>query len=401
MSDRLIRVLHIITRLDPGGSAENTILSAERVNPERFDSTVWTGPGLDAQGPPQQAVDRLGDRLTIQHHLVRPIEPVTDLFALFDLVRDLKRSHPDIVHLHSAKAGAIGRLAVRLAGLRPKTRVIYTPHGHVFSGYGGEGASALFTRVERFLASWCDAIVGLTRDEIREFLEHRAGKREQFCVIPSGVDLTPFEMPAATRDSTRASLGLTPEETVIGFIGRFEEVKGPDLALEAVAQVMHHHPDVRFLMVGDGAMRPQLDEQARRLGIADRILWTGWREDIPELLSAMDIYLLTSRNEGQGRVLVEAMASGLPIVAMKSGGVGEVVEEGRTGLLVPAGDVAGVAEQLKTLLQSPDHRHEMGQYGIDRAHRLFSLEEMIRRLEILYGGVMDGSSPEALLPVDL
>lgn len=396
MAAERIRVLHIITRLDPGGSAENTVLSVERVNPDRFDSRVWTGPGLLGHGPPESYCKRIGDRVEVEPHLVRPIQLATDTQALFDLTRHLRHHKPDILHLHSAKAGALGRIAARLARL--DARVVYTPHGHVFSGYGGGFANRVFARIEKSLASRTDAIVGLTADEIRAFLEHKAGRPSQFCVIPSGVDLSPYLAAGPGREEARRELGIEPDEPLIGFVGRFEEVKGPDLAVEILHHVLRRHPGSKALMVGDGEMKASLRQRVRDLGLEGRILFPGWREDIPHLMAAMDVFLLSSRNEGQGRVLVEAMAVGLPVVAMRSGGVSEVVVQGETGLLVEPGDIPAASETLLTLLEDPVQRETLGKHGQERALERYSVDEMIRRLEILYSGLLEGRLPAELLP---
>jgi len=396
MGAEKIRVLHIITRLDPGGSAENTVLSVERVNPERFNSRVWTGPGLLGHGPPDSYCERIGERVDVEPHLVRPIHLATDVQALFDLTRHLRHAKPDILHLHSAKAGALGRVASRLARL--DARVVYTPHGHVFSGYGRSFANRVFTTVEKALAPRTDAIVALTSDEIRTFLKHHAGHPSQFCVIPSGVDLSPYIAAGPGRGKARGELGVGPDEPLIGFVGRFEEVKGPDLAVEILHHVLRRHPNARALMIGDGAMKASLVQRVQDLGLKDRILFTGWREDIPHLMAAMDVFLLSSRNEGQGRVLVEAMAVGLPVVAMRSGGVGEVVEQGETGLLVEPGDLPAASETLFSLLEDPAMRESLGKHGQERALERYSVDEMIRRLEILYSGLLEDKLPAELLP---
>ncbi|MCB2199757.1 glycosyltransferase family 4 protein [bacterium] len=395
MSRRRIRVVHIITRLDPGGSAENTVLSAERVDPDRFKSTVWTGPGISGEGPPLEYSDRLGLHLKVIHHLVRPIEPFLDLRALLVLVRRLRKSKPDILHLHSAKAGVLGRVAAKLA--RSKAKVIYTPHGHLFSGYGGQSASRLFGWIEKRLASFADAIVGLTQDEVREFLQHGAGSKEQFCVIPSGVELDPYLADDDSRATIRTELNIPDDAPVVGFIGRFAEVKGPDQALEVIAKAREEISALHFLFVGDGEMRSALESQAKKLGLDDIIHWTGWRKDVPHLLKAMDLFLLTSRNEGQGRVLVEAMATRLPVVAMATGGVSEVVMDGKTGVLTAAGDVEATATAVVELLGNRNVHHAFADAGRERAIKHFSLHVMIQRLERLYQGLLESRTPESIL----
>lgn len=383
-----IKILHIITRLDFGGSAENTVLSVEHVDAERYNSFVWTGPGLRGEGPPEEYQRRIGERMRVLPNLLRPIRPLRDTIGLFQLVNFLRREKPDILHLHSAKAGALGRVAAKLAGIRCK--MIYTPHGHVFSGYGSGGVSRVFTWIEKCLAPWADRIVCLTEDERVEFLRHGAGVEEQFCVIPSGVDLAPYTDGDDRDDVRRDIFGVADDRPVVGFVGRFESVKGPDIFLEAANLIRQACPEVLFVMVGDGSMKANLLTSAERYGLMDSIRWLGWRDDIPRIMSGLDLFALTSRNEGQGRVLVEAMATELPIVAMNTGGVEYVVEQGVTGVLVQPGDTAALSEQVLALLERPEKRRTYGVAGRTRAEQQFSLQVMIARLEELYGELVAG-----------
>lgn len=387
MSSPKKRVVHLITRLDPGGSAENTLLSSELVDPERFDTCLWTGPGLSGAAPLNAARERLGERLTLIPDLVRPISPLRDIAALIDLAARLRKVKPDLLHVHSAKAGAIGRFAARMPGI--DCPVIYTPHGHVFSGYGNETANRVFAIIERFLATGTDVIVALTSDEISEFKSHGANPRVGFEVIPSGVEIDRFVLAPQLREEVRAELGVAEDQPLVGFVGRLETIKGPDVFLETAARLLAERPKAKCLVVGDGSMREQLQERAVRLGIGSSLIWTGWREDVARLVGALDLLLVTSRNEGQGRVLVEAGAAGVPAVAMVTGGVGEVVVSGETGLLVQSGDVEAFVSAVLTLLDAPNKRVEMGIAARERAQMKFSVEVMIERLEALYSRLLD------------
>ncbi|MFH0883017.1 MAG: glycosyltransferase [bacterium] len=380
--ERRIHVLHVITRLDPGGSAENTTLSVERVNPARFDSFVWTGPGLHGGGPAPVYAQRLQGRYEILRYLVRPIRPMKDLLATIDLTVRLRKVSPEILHLHTAKGGALGRVAARLAGYRGK--IIYTPHGHIFSGYGGSLACRVFTLIEQILAPVCDAIIGLTEDEVRQFQAHHAGRPGQFAVIPSGIEIGAFEAAVSSKGATRKSFGFSDKTPLIGFIGRFDPVKGPDLFLKAVSRIRREIPDLRALMIGDGQMTTELQRLADRLRLGGTIVWTGWRTDIPELVAALDLLLVTSRNEGQGRVVVEAGAAGVPTVALANGGVGEVIVTGETGLLAESNDLDALAQAAVELLRDPKRRKRMGSAARQRARDHFSVEVMIGKLEELY-----------------
>jgi glycosyltransferase involved in cell wall biosynthesis len=328
------------------------------------------------------------------------VAPLHDLAALGALARRLRRARPAILHLHSAKAGALGRLAAHLAGLDAK--LVYTPHGHVFTGYGSPLASRVFTGAERLLAPRADAIVGLTPDEVTAFRKRGIGRPERFCIIPSGVDLEPYRPPEpAELRSLRGELGLSVNDVVVGFAGRLETVKGPDLFLRLAGEIAHRRPATRFLVIGDGALREPLEERAEEMGLAGKVQWLGWREDLPRLLRAMDILALTSRNEGQGRILVEAMATGLPVVALRSGGVAEVVVEGETGLLAGPLQVVQAAEAVLSLADDPQLRRRLGEAGRHRARQLFSVSTMIARLEALYDALLAGRAPAEALPDSL
>jgi len=398
---RKIKILHVITRLDPGGSAENTVLSVERIDPGKFESHVITGLGLAGTGPPQRYSKRLQNKLSIIKHLVRSINPLKDIFALLELVSAISKIKPDVLHLHSAKSGTLGRIAAKLSFTRLK--VIYTPHGHVFSGYGGSTASKVFTWVEKKLVPWSDAIVCLTLDEVRSFQETGAGYLEKFCVIPSGVDLFNYFPESDSRYSSsnlssdgiriRNEMGFSEKTPVIGFIGRLDYIKGPDIFLELAKEVRNLKPDAQFVMVGNGEMREKLDSIVKTLDIEDCVHFTGWKHNTHAYFHAFDIFVLTSRNEGQGRVLVEAMASERSIIAMNSGGVSEVIEDKVSGFLVPAGNIKAASLKIVELLANPQRRIELGLSGRKRAEENFSTEVMINRIENLYIGLTSGKTP--------
>ncbi|MBZ0264621.1 glycosyltransferase family 4 protein [bacterium] len=387
------KVLHIITRLDPGGSAENTVLSTERVNPERFESYVICGNGLTGEGPPEKYVTRLREKLIVEPSLVRPIKPLLDSMCLFAITRHINRLKPDIVHLHSAKAGAVGRVAVKLS--KVPCKVIYTPHGHVFSGYGSESASKIFTFVEKRLAKWTDAIVGLTEDEIVAFRNYHAGNASQYCVIPSGVELDKYRGEKVLGEKLKTKYNIAPDKPLVGFIGRLAYVKGPDIFLEIAAAIRKSRSDVHFLLVGEGDMHRELEAKADELGLSEDITWTGWLEDPVEAYSAIDLLLLTSRNEGMGRVIVEAASAGKPVIALRSGGVEYVIKDKVTGLLFEHNELDKFATAVVALLDNTTEREKMGKAADAFMHDTYSVESMIKKLENLYWGLMEGKNASA------
>jgi glycosyltransferase involved in cell wall biosynthesis len=372
----VIRVLHIITRLDVGGSTENTLISATRIPRGEFVSALASGPS-DAPPPGLAATLRSArvHRFEIPT-LVRPVRIPGDARALRDLWRLIRALRPDIVHTHSSKAGFLGRLAARLAGV---PHILHTPHGHVFQGYFSPGATRAFAALERLAARWTDRIITLTDAEAEQHRALRIGRAAQFVTIPSGVDLETVEGAVPAR--------VVPDGRVIGCVGRLVPIKGHCHLLDAVPGILARCPEARFVLVGDGELRPTLEAQARMLGVADRVVFTGFREDVPALLAGMDIVALPSLNEGMGRVLVMAMALGKPVVATRVGGVPELLQEGAAGALVPPGDPGALGEAVRELLRDPTRATALGEAGRRRAAR-YGATAMVEALTQLYREVV-------------
>jgi glycosyltransferase involved in cell wall biosynthesis len=361
-------VLHIITRLDPGGSSENTLITVAGLDRSRYRPSLMTGPSVER-------VDAL-----LVPHLGRKIHPLNDLLAFGEIYRKIRHGRYTIVHTHSSKAGILGRWAAWLAGV---PIIVHTPHGHVFYGYYGRVLSHLFILLERLTARITDKIITLTTQGIREHVERRIAPREKFISIHSGVDLARYSGPRPEPIITRKQLGLSPDWPVVGSVGRFEPVKGYDTLLEAAALLRARQPKAQFLLAGEGEEEARLKRLAKELGIEDRVLFLGWQKEIPEILSALDLFVLPSRNEGMGRTLVEAMAMGKPIVATRVGGVPEVLGEGEVGLLVPPDDPVQLSQAIEQLLTDTELAKKLGAAGVRRAP-VYSAERMVTEIESLY-----------------
>jgi glycosyltransferase involved in cell wall biosynthesis len=378
-----VRVLHVITRLDRGGAALNTLLTvaglSRRFRPELIYGSTRESPLLARQL-------RGTTQMTEVAPLVREISPLRDLRALLKLYRLIRRGQFDIVHTHSSKAGFLGRIAARLARA---PCIVHTPHGHVFGGYAGRLLTWLYILLERWAAPFTDRIVGLTDREIHDHLDHGIGEPWQFVSIPSGVDVERFRTLSlvAGRSEMRASLGVSPEAFLIGSVGRLEPVKGHRYLLEAFATLAPRFPELVLALVGEGELAPALRKLAERAGLSERVLFLGWREDIPALLQALDLFVFPSLNEGMGRALVEAMAAGLPIVAARAGGIPEVLDDGEAGLLVEAASAHALAQGIRELLLDPALRSWLGWAAWERAQR-YSTRVMLRKIEELYRGLL-------------
>jgi len=340
----MIPVIHVITRLTLGGSSENTMSTMETLERAGYAGTLALGP--ESESGTVADARRRGCRIVPIASLGREVRPARDVAAVVALWRLFRRARPAIVHTHTSKAGFIGRLAARLAGV---PAVIHQPHGHVFYGYWGPRRTALFVALERLAAPWTDAIVTLTPREVDEHLERGIGRAAQYAVVPSGVPTAALRAAAPSRAAARARLGLAAGAFVVAGVGRLVPIKGFDLLVAALPDVLARVPSTQVVLVGDGAERAALQARAAALGVGDRLRITGAVTDVTVYLAAADVLVAPSRNEGMGRVLVEALALGVPVVGTAVGGIPDVIVDGECGVLVPPEDPPALAEALADL----------------------------------------------------
>ena len=376
-----MRILHLITRLDRGGSATNTLLTVGGL-PSPFGQSLIYGRTVEFP----QLAHRLQRKVEMAEvpQLVRSPSPIKDLVAFLKIYRLLRREGFDLVHTHTSKAGILGRVAARLAGV---PHIVHTPHGQAFNGYAGRAMTTLFVLLERWAATFTDRIIGLTDREIRDNLERRIGEPEQFVNIPSGIDLERFETSEREAGNVKASLGLSPSVRLIGSVGRLEPIKGHAYLLDAFAILAPRFPDLHLALVGDGELLPELRSRAENAGLTDRVLFLGWREDVPALLHAFDLFVFPSLSEGMGRALVEAMAAGLPVVATKAASIPEVLADGEAGYLVEPSSGASLAAGIEKVLLDRELQSRLVKAGRERA-RDYSVEAMLQKIEAVYQEVL-------------
>jgi glycosyltransferase involved in cell wall biosynthesis len=391
----MTKVLHIITRLDRGGSAQNTLLTCQRLS-RRYEMVLVHGLSKESRMTPEerQTVDAQvrsaeegGVRFVAVPSLVRRIDPFKDLWAFFTILGLLRKERPDIVHTHSYKAGILGCWAARMAGVR---RLVHTPHGHVFYGHFSPIASRLFMLIERLTTPLMDRMVTLTEGEKRDYIAFSVCTPEKIVTIHSGVDVGLFGAGNVDPVEKRRSLGIDSKASVVGTVGWLLPIKGSMHLLRAMDRVWRKSPDTVLVFVGKGDLEIALKEEARKMGVARRVMFLGWREDVHEIMPVLDVFVLPSLNEGMGRVLVEAMAAGRPIVATSVGGIPDLVRDGENGFLVEPGDTEGLAQKISRLLDQKDMRKAMGERGRLIAHE-FSVERMVEKIDMLYASLSVGS----------
>lgn len=383
---RKIRVLHVITRLILGGAQENTLLTVigQQGNP-RYDVTLLAGIDEGPEGNLHEDARKAGVNLVLVPWLVRPIRPLTDLRALFLLWRLLRRGRYDVVHTHSSKAGIVGRVAARLAGVPV---VVHTLHSLVFHDYQPEATNRLYIALKRLCAPLTGALISVNEKTMKGALAAGIGRPEQHLTIFSGMDLEPF---LAVRDrltvaEAKARLGLPADAPVVGKIARLFPLKGHREFLEVAVHVAREVPAARFLLVGDGTLRAELQERARALGLGDKVAFAGLvpRDRVAEAIQAMDVVVHTSLREGIARVIPQAGAVGKPVVAFHLDGAPEVITDGVSGHLVPVGDAAGLAARVVALLRDAGARDRMGEAGRAFAAAHFRAETMVERINFVY-----------------
>lgn len=377
-----MRVIHVITRLIVGGAQENTIASLLGLrHVPGLEVELISGLSTGPEGTLEAMVQ--GSRaLTVIPELVRPVSPWNDLVTLGKLTKIFRDRKPDIVHTHSGKAGLLGRAAAYRAGVPV---IIHTIHGPSFGSFLNPIGNCLFRTAERWAGRRTSHFVVVANAMKEQYLAAGIGKPEQYTRIFSGFSLQPFL--SSTNDiSLRRKMEIGPEDLVIGKIARLFKLKGHDDLFEIAPRLAAEIPNIKFLLVGDGAWRQRFERRARDMRLEERFLFTGLvpPADVPGYLGICDMVVHLSRREGLARALPQAMAAGRPVIAYDCDGAGEVCIDGQTGFLVKPGDREALAERILTLARNAELRQQMGARGREWVAELFPVEKMVADLHELY-----------------
>ena len=386
---RARKVIHVITRLDYGGSAQNTMLTALGHDRAQFEPLVVAGyPGCwDAQGGQAateencRQLEKAAIRWMLLPSLTREVHPIKDAQALWQLIRLFRQEQPALVHTHTSKAGVLGRVAAWLARVPV---IVHTPHGHVFYGHFGPFRSWLFLQIERVLSALTDRLIALTEAERQDYLDRAVGEADRFVVVPSGIDRERFGRARVQGKQQPDWFGCPPEALIVGSVGWLTDVKGHEYLIEAVAKLKPDFPSLHLVIIGSGDRHDALLHQSELAGLRDAVHLLGHRDDIETCLAGMDLFVLPSLNEGMGRALIEAMAAGLPVIASRVGGIPAVISHERTGLLVPPGDAGALAEALRRLLDRPEWATQLGLAASCSVDSRYGSVSMVHAIESIF-----------------
>jgi len=340
------------------------------------------------EGPLTSEALKAGAQVLTSEALMREVNPRFDIRALWQLWRYCRRHRFDIVHTHSSKTGVLGRLAARLAGVHC---IVHTVHGFAFPAAKSRLQRLIFHAMEWIGARCSHVVICLHEEDARICRETLKLPPERVTILPNGIDLKKFS-PLADGDvcTLRNELGLPVNRKLIVMVGRLWEQKDPACLVEAYCQLWQLGDlGADLILVGEGDLQPKLQLRVEAAGLQEHVHFLGWRTDTPDLLRASDIFVLPSRWEGMPLAILEAMGIGLPVVVSDIPGNTHLVEHEMQGLLFPMGDATALADALHYLIVTPELRASLGKNARQKVERLHDICERIRRIEMLYGTVLN------------
>lgn len=401
-----MKILRIIARLNVGGPARHVVWLTQALQDDDFESVLVAGTVPAGEEDMSYFAREHGVEPVYIREMSRELS-VKDAISLWKVLKVIRRERPDIIHTHTAKAGTVGRAAAfiykwftpgTLIGRPRRVQVIHTFHGHVFHSYYGERKTQVFVLIEQLLARIAsDKIVVITPQQLREINEEvGVGRREQFEVIPLGIDLARLNVEPDDRRKFREEFRIDGDVLLVGFVGRLTEIKNIPMLLEGAKAYLGvgDAPETRFIIIGDGHMRAELESTAAALEISEKVIFAGNREDLAAVYAGLDILALTSLNEGTPLSVIEAMASRRPVIATMVGGVVDLLGVSNhsadgfsvcdRGIGVASGDAAAFAKGLIYLAKNERLRFDLSEKGYQFAIDTYGKERLVSDIRSLY-----------------
>jgi glycosyltransferase involved in cell wall biosynthesis len=376
---RKTNLLYIITKLELGGAQKQLLSLISHLDKERYNLFLFTAyEGLLI--PDFSAL--LGLKIKRSKFIERSINFFNDSIALFEIYYYIKKNNIDIVHTHSSKAGILGRIAAKIANVKI---IIHTVHGWSFNDYQCFSRRQLFIWLERLTARFTQQLIVVSRYDKQKGLSYRIGNEKKYSIINYSINYEEFKI---QDKDIRNELGINSGDLVIGMVSCFKPQKSPQDFIKLAYLIHQKLPNIKFILVGDGVLRKNIERLIRNHHLQSEVILTGWRVDIPRILSALDVFLLTSRWEGLPITVLEAMASAKPVIVTNTGGVSEVINEGETGFLVPPGNLEEMLKKATILLSSEELREKIGQNARASLGSNFTLIEMAKKTQDLYSNLI-------------
>ena len=378
--NKKIKVLHIITQLEWGGAQDNTVYTCQNLDKKIFECFLLTTPGRLSEELSDES--KRTYQLKYLQYLVRPINPLKDILALFEIIKELKRIKPDIVHTHSSKAGIIGRISARWCKVPV---IIHSIHGFGFNSNQPHIIRWIFILLERVVSRWTTKFIAVSKNNITTGIDKGIFSAEKTVLIRSGVKTSRFSRVSDLDvKHLKDAEGIPIDSPILGTVACFKPQKAPLDFIRTCAMISHILPLVHYIMIGDGELRKSAETRANKFGISHKIHFLGWRSNIEAWLNVFDVFLLTSKWEGLPRSIVEAMLTGLPVVATSVDGNAEIIQHNITGFLVPPGDYGGLAGYAIKCLRDSNLRDRIGTAAKKSITDEFDIDNMVKKQENLY-----------------
>lgn len=372
---RKINLLYVITKLELGGAQKQLLSLASHLDKDKFKVFLFTAKSglLIEEASSIPALELIKSR-----YLERPLNPLKDFLALLEIYSFIRKNNIDLVHTHSSKAGILGRFAAKLAKAK---FIVHTVHGWSFNDYQPFFARSLAVLLERLAARLTHKLIVVSQHDKNKGTKNKIGRGDKYAIIRYGINPLEFNIKG---QGIREELSIGPDELVVGTVSCLKPQKAPLDFIRAAFLVSQSLPQVKFLLVGDGVLRKKAERLVKKLNLESRVILTGWRRDIPALLSAMDVFALTSLWEGLPISVLEALISSRPVVATDTGGIREVISDGINGFLVGPKEVSRLFEKLNKVLISKGLRETLGKAAKGSLNGSFSAEDMAQNSQALY-----------------
>ncbi len=389
------KVLRIINRFNIGGPTYNAAFLTKFIS-EDYETLLVGGLPEQDESDSLHILEDYGVNPLLIPEMKRIPNFKSDREAYRKIKQIIEEFRPDIVHTHAAKAGALGRRAAKACGVPV---IVHTFHGHVFHSYFGKAKTLLYKIIERRLAKISTGIIAISPIQKEELSAvHSICSPDKIKVIPLGFDLLKFrENLAEKRTETRQNWKLNDDEVAVAIVGRLAPIKNHGLFLDALALLAEKGIRARYFIVGDGQEKPMIEKRVKELqdhyGL--KVELTSWIKDIATFNAGMDIICLSSDNEGTPVSLIEAQASGVPVISTDVGGVKDILDEGNTGFVVPKKDPEAFAEKLQLLIENKEIRTKMSQNGWNFVRDKFHYTNLVKNMENYYAELIEKTRKNA------